>query len=183
MAEEETKDLATRILLTVTVIFVVIAPVVARVAVTRGQTAVEVERPWVTHLELVDRALAERNMSAAVHAWQDAYAAAARPPRWEGLLDVGDASLRIGETPALASSSLGKARGAYLAGLFRARHQGSLEGVLRAAGAFAALGDRDVVQGSLRIAAEIATRHADGEAMDQVRTAGERLMARLESAL
>jgi hypothetical protein len=138
MAEEEKKDLGMRILLTLTLVFVVIAPVVARVAVTRGQTAGEVERPWAAHLELVDQALAKRNMTAATGAWQDAYAAAARPPRWEGLLDVGDASLRLGET--LAPSFVGKARGAYLAGLFRARHQGSLEGVLRAAGAFASLG-------------------------------------------
>jgi len=48
------------------------------------------------------------------------------------------------------------ARRAYLAGLFRARGEGSLPDVLRAAEGFAALGDHAIVEQALAIAAPLA---------------------------
>jgi hypothetical protein len=182
MAVEGTRELGARILLTITVILVVIAPVIARVAVTRGQAEAELGGPWTTHIRQIDRALGEKDLTGAVRAWHEAYAAAMGHPRWEGLLEVGDASLRIGEAPTVATTFVGKARRAYLAGLFRARDQGSLEGVLRAADAFAALGDREVVQRSLRMAEAVAAHGADRYAMDHLRAASERLMSRLAPA-
>jgi len=48
-----------------------------------------------------------------------------------------------------------KARELYLSALFRARQQGSVEGVRRAAAAFDALGDRDIAANATRMAAAL----------------------------
>ena len=61
-----------------------------------------------------------------------------------------------------------------------ARHAGSLEGVLRAAEAFAQLGDVDETQLSLYVARDLAG--SDAEAVDDVRAAAERLSDLLGAA-
>jgi hypothetical protein len=66
---------------------------------------------------------------------------------WPALLQVGDEARSRGDAPA--------ARQAYLGALFRARGERSMIGVLRAAEGFRALGDRDVVEQALRIAAAL----------------------------
>jgi hypothetical protein len=60
------------------------------------------------------------------------------------------------------------ARQAYLGALFRARAEASLDGVLRATGAFATLGDRDIAEEGLRIAESVALRMGTAEARDRV---------------
>jgi hypothetical protein len=60
------------------------------------------------------------------------------------MLAVGDARLRIDQSTGPGNTAVAKAREAYLAALFRARQEGSLEGVIRAAEAFDALGDVEV---------------------------------------
>lgn len=78
-----------------------------------------------------------------------------RAASWQPLLRTGDLARAHGDAPA--------ARRAYLAGLFRARGERSVEGVLRVAEGFAALGDQDVVDHALRMAAAIdAERAAEG---------------------
>ena len=138
--------------------------------------------PWEIHIQKVDEALAERNADAAVRAWHDAYIAALGSWRWEGMVAVGDAYLRIGEGPVSRHASQAKARQIYLAALFRAHQQVSLDGVLRAAEAFADLGDREVVEQSIRIAERLAEQDGDPQAGNRVRTFAERWAARVVEA-
>jgi len=136
------------------------------------------EAPWTAHVRKADQALAERNVGAAELAWHEAFVAALRSRHWKGLLEVGDVYLRIGELARARKASEAKARQLYLAALFRARQQGSVEGVLRTAEAFAALGDREVVDQCLRIAEGLAAQARDAQARALVRAFAERLTAR-----
>lgn len=135
--------------------------------------------PWTAHLERVAAALAQRNVSVAELAWQAAYGEALRSRRWEGMLAVGEVYLRIGEVAGNRKPAEAKARQAYLAALFRARQQESLDGVLRAAEAFAALGDREVAEQGVYVAQRLAARAQDAQARERVRVVAERLSARL----
>ena len=71
-----------------------------------------------------------------------------------------------------------RARESYWTALFRARRQGSLTGVLAAAEAFGALGDRVMVEQCIRIAERLAQLTADAEAADRVRTLAAGLVQR-----
>lgn len=135
--------------------------------------------PWTVHIQAVDEALAKKNVSAAEQGWHAAYVSALRSLGWDGLVEVGDAALRIGEVANGRTASEAKARGTYWAALFRARQQGSLDGVLRTAEAFAALGDRAVAAQCLRLAEGLAARARDAYARARVRTIQERLAARV----
>lgn len=133
--------------------------------------------PWTSHLQGVDEALAQKDVSAAEQAWHQAYVEAIRSRRWEGFVAVGDASLRIGEVVGARPAPVAKARRLYLAALLRAREQGSLDGALRAAEAFAALGDREIAGQGLRIADGLAARRDDAQAHARVRAFADRLAA------
>lgn len=126
--------------------------------------------PWITHLRRAEDALARRNVSAADMAWHDAYRAALKSRRWAGMVEVGEAYLRIGEAVRGRKVSEAKARELFLTALLRARAQGSLDGVLRTTEAFAVLGDREVVEQGLRIAQGLAAQSGDAQALERVRT-------------
>ncbi|MFQ5881845.1 MAG: hypothetical protein ACE5I9_05165 [Candidatus Methylomirabilales bacterium] len=113
---------------------------------------------WTTHIRRVHEALAEKDISGAEWAWHYAYVAALRSRSWEDMVEVGDAALRIGEAAGFRQGSADRARQSYLVALIRARFQESLDGVLRTAQAFAALGDREAVDQSLQIAKGLAAR-------------------------
>ncbi len=113
----------------------------------------EVVEPWRVHVGAMDRALERADASAAVRAWRDAHSAALDSRRWEAMIEVGDAALRMGE--AREGSKLG-ARQAYLTALGRARRDGSVDGVRRAAAGFDALGDLEVAARCRAIAARMA---------------------------
>jgi hypothetical protein len=134
--------------------------------------------PWITHLRRVEDALAQRNVSAADMAWHDAYRAALKSRRWDSMVEVGEAYLRIGEAVRGRKVSEARARELFLTALFRARAQGSLDGVLRTTEAFAALGDREVVEQGLRIAQGLAAQSGDTQALERVRTVAGRLAVR-----
>lgn len=136
------------------------------------------DAPWSRALRRVEDALAHSGLTAAELAWHAAYAEALRSRRWEGLVEVGDAYLRIGEAAGARKPSEARARELYLAALFRARDRGSLDGVLRVAEAFGALGDREVAQQGIHIAQHLATSTRDAQARERVRVAAERLAAR-----
>lgn len=119
--------------------------------------------PWAVHLRAARNALAERNVRAAVRAWDDAHLAAVGSARWEGLIEVGDIALRIGGTDGRRGDAEATARKAYFAALFRARQRDSLEGVLRTAQAFAELGDGQVVEECLGLAELMAADRGDAE--------------------
>ena len=136
------------------------------------------ETAWHEHLQAADAAMAERNVSGAVRVWHEAHGAARRSGTWDALVQVGDASVRIGElAPARSGAARARARDLYLSALFRARAQRSLDGVLRVTEAFAALGDADVVSQGLRIAGRLAASQGPA-AQDRVREAASRLGAR-----
>jgi hypothetical protein len=111
---------------------------------------------WTDPLDRMNAALAHRDMPTALRAWRDAYAAAFASRRWEGMLDVGHAYLRIGDAAHARAAFVPKARQAYLSALFRARQGGSPDGVLRVAAAFETLGDREMVQQCVVIAESMA---------------------------
>src|SRR5262249_40093184 len=125
--------------------------------------------PWTTHLEAMDTAIAANNASAAVLSWRHAYAAALDQPGWRGLVDVAGAALRIGAIAGFKKAAESRARESYWTALFRARRQGSLNGVLDTAEAFGALGDRVMVEQCIRIAERLAVLTGDAEAADRVR--------------
>jgi hypothetical protein len=104
------------------------------------------EAPWAASLRAAESALAQRNLRAAVQAWDAAHLAAVGSLSWEGLIEVGDTYLRIGQASGLRDTTLATTRRAYFAALFRACQKDSLEGILRTAQAFAGLGDAHVVE-------------------------------------
>ncbi|HSD49965.1 MAG TPA: hypothetical protein VLG48_01060 [Candidatus Methylomirabilis sp.] len=134
------------------------------------------DAPWTVHLRQSDEALRKQDVKAAQKAWHQAYLATLGSTTWEGRLDVGDASLRIGEVA--KGRELVKARSLYMEALLRARSQGSLDGVLRAGEAFAALGDLEVANQAIRIAEGLAAEGNDPYAPTRVRSVSERLTTR-----
>lgn len=153
--------------------------VLAILEVMAGQVTLEegAVPPWIVHIRHMDEALAKKDVSRAQQAWHDAYAAALSSQGWEGLLEVGEAWLRIGEVTGHYKSATPTARRSYRAALFRALGQGSLDGVLGAAEAFARLGDQEVVEQCLRLAESIATRAHDGESSERVTAFRKRMAA------
>ena len=135
---------------------------------------------WSEHLLAVDEALARNEVMAARHAWQNGYSAALRSGTWLGLLELGDAYLRIpalGESP---SSPKPMARQVYLRALLRAQAQGSAEGAMLVALAFDQLGDTHVAAHCMRVAEGLAHRQADSGVIEKVGLERERL-ARLSA--
>jgi hypothetical protein len=114
---------------------------------------------WRGYLRVVDQALGQRDIDQAQRAWESAHLAAVESPSWEGLIATGEASLRIGDATSGRTSAEHSARRAYFAALYRACRANSLEGILRAAEAFEALGDREVVEECLGLV----EFQADGE--------------------
>jgi hypothetical protein len=116
------------------------------------------DRLWTAHVASVDQALARHDVSAAVAAWQDAYGAALASRGWEGMIEVGDAFLRIGAEAGSPRGARPNARQAYLNALIRAHRDGSAAGMRRTAEAFAALGDQPVAAQCFRVADQLAAR-------------------------
>ncbi len=127
------------------------------------------QAPWTNQLDAMDAAIATSNASAAVLAWRHAYSAALDQPGWRGLVEVAGAALRISVIPGFQKAAESRARESYWTALFRARRQGSLNGVLDAAEAFGMLGDRVMVEQCIRIAERLALLTGDSEAADRVR--------------
>jgi len=147
-------------LIAAAVALAVVAPAVRAPAHADGPLTPRA-RPWASHVERVDRALADGDLGAAVRGWQEAYIAALGSWRWEGPIEVGDAYLRIGRVSGLRQASAAKARNLYLTALVRARQQSSLDGALRAGEAFARLGDREAAAQCLALAERLAAAEKD----------------------
>jgi hypothetical protein len=129
---------------------------------------------WKGHLQNVDEALTRNDFVSAEVLWSKAYAAALKSRHWEGMVAVGDAYRRLGARAGFHQAAAAKARETYLAALFRARSEGSLEGVLQAARGFAELGDEAVVEQCLHFARKVATQTRDPRAAERVRAFAER---------
>ena len=124
---------------------------------------------WASHLRAMDEALASQDIRAAVRARHEADLAAVADRGWDGPLSVGEASLRLGAAAGVRQVSERWARRAFLLAFVRARERGSLDGVLRAAEAFAAMGDREMAQHCARVAAELAGTSGGARERDRVR--------------
>ena len=135
-------------------------------------------RPWTAPITDMDRAIAQGTVTAAVRAWRRAYMLAVNDLGWEGLIEVARACRRIGAIPGFAKTSEDRARETYWLALFRARRQGSLQGVLESAEAFGALGDRAMVEQCIRVAHRLAVFNADTDAPARVRALAASLMQR-----
>ncbi|HEX6209377.1 MAG TPA: hypothetical protein VF136_01290 [Methylomirabilota bacterium] len=107
---------------------------------------------WAAPLGRMDEALTRGDSAGALAAWRQAYGAAFRSTRWEGMMAVGDAASRLG------ADGRAQSRQAYFTALLRAEREGSLEGLLVVATAFGHLGDRDVLAHALRLAEREAGR-------------------------
>jgi len=121
-------------------------------------------RAWTAPLQRMDEALAARDIRLAERAWHEAYGQALGSRRWEGMVEAGDAALRIRALAKAQRLATPTARQAYLTALVRARGQGSVDGVLRTAEAFARLGDGEVVEQALRVARDLGGVHLEVEA-------------------
>ena len=121
----------------------------------------EIQIAWQAQLLKVEEALARGELAAAERQWREAYAAALKSRHWQGMVATADA----------------KARQAYLTALFRARSEGSVEGVLHTAERFAELGDREVVEHCIRVARRVAAQSPDPQMKEHVRAFTERWAA------
>jgi hypothetical protein len=119
-------------------------------SVAKAETVIP--EPWAVPIRTMDTALTAGDLSAAERAWHAAYVAALQARRWEGMLAVGDAALRLGDVIRGPRVAVTQAREAYLAALFRARDRRSLDGVLRAAEAFDRMGDGELADRARSVA-------------------------------
>ena len=104
--------------------------------------------PWADHLVALAEARAAQDQRMAGLAFREAYTEALASRAWEGMADVGDAALQLGDVR--------RARIAYLTTAYRARAVRSPLGVLRAIDGFSSLGDRQVAAQWLRVARKLA---------------------------
>jgi hypothetical protein len=147
---------------------------IAEIATGRSRVAVDTEsreqtrRATLVHL---DEALARHDVTTAVRAWQEAYELARQARSWRGLVEAADAHIRIGVVANTSAAAAPRAREIYLAALGRARADRSVDGVVRVAEGFAALGDREVTELALRIADSLASRSGDAAARRRVEVA------------
>lgn len=153
-----------------------LAMLLVLIAVGAGLLPDGAPRNWWSPLAGVELSLAAGDVQAAVRQWHEARAEAAAARHWEGLIEVGDAYRRIGMAGGFTPAADVTARALYLAALSSARGQASVDGALRAADAFAGLGEPGLVEVSLGVAARIAGDDADEQA--RVRRAARRTRAR-----
>jgi hypothetical protein len=118
------------------------------------------EAPWVAPLRALHQALGRRDVPAATRAWEQAHIAALESLHWDGLIQAGDACLRIDELAGAGHAARTTARRAYFTALYRACQANSFDGILQAAEAFARLGDWQVVDECVGLA-ELLTETAE----------------------
>jgi len=116
----------------------------------------------------IGEAVQRGDLATARTAWHEAYRSLRRTRDWQAKAALGDTALAVAGGSGARQPWEADARQAYLGALFRARAEASLDGVLRATGAFATLGDRDIAEEGLRIAESVALRMGTAEARDRV---------------
>ena len=98
---------------------------------------------WVQRIARVDAALGRSELNHAIYEWREAYGAAVRTKRSEGLIAVADRAIRIAELAGGSSYFLNEARYVYMHAAFRARAERSRETILGIAETFEKLGDAE----------------------------------------
>ena len=110
---------------------------------------------WVGRIALVDEALGRADRSRAIYQWREAYGAAARSGRPEGLIAVGDRAIRIAEISGGSGYFVREARYVYLHAAHRAHAERSRDTILGIAERFEKLGDTERAEQVRRIAASL----------------------------
>jgi hypothetical protein len=110
---------------------------------------------WVKRIALVDEALGRSDRSRAIYEWREAYGAALRSGRAEGLIAVGDRAVRLAELAGGAGYFLTEARAVYVHAALRARAERSRDTILGIAERFEELGDTERAGQVRRIAASV----------------------------
>jgi hypothetical protein len=129
----------------------------------------ETQIAWQAQLLKVEEALVRGDLVAAERLWRDAYTAALKSRHWQGMVAAADTYRALGARAGFREASIAKGRQTYLTALFRARSEGSVEGVLRTAERFAELGDRGVVEQCIRVARQVAASSRDPQTEEYVR--------------
>lgn len=123
----------------------------ARVAFVQPEPA----PAWVRRIALVEEALGRSDLSRAIYEWREAYGAALRTGRSEGLIAVADRAIRIAEHAGASEYFIREARDVYVHAAFRARAEGSRDTILGIAARFEQLGDTERAEQVRRIAASM----------------------------
>lgn len=110
---------------------------------------------WVQRIALVDEALGRSDLSRAIYEWREAYGAALRSGRSEGLIAVGDRAMRIAERAGGSGYFAREAREVYVHAALRARAERSRDTILGIAEVFEQLGDPERAGQVRRIAASM----------------------------
>jgi len=131
--------------------------------------------PWVSPIRAMDRALDNGDMRVALRHREDARLAALASPDWEGMVAVGDATLRLARSAGLEPAMEPAAWRAYRSALLRVRRQGSFAGAVRVSEAFRALGDREMASQAIGVARALAGLASDSDALERVRALEELL--------
>ena len=159
-----------------------LALLIGGLAVIEVLTARAVSEPpaarWQAALARMDDAIERGDFADAARRWRDANEAARHSRDWAALIEVGDGYRRLDRTGRVSAGLDGGARDAYFKALLRARRDDSLEGVLRVAESFAALGDAAVVEQCLHVAHRLAARNVDPIAARRVQMFADRWAAR-----
>lgn len=110
---------------------------------------------WVQRIALVDEALGRADLSRASYQWREAYGAAVKSGRAEGLIAVGDRAIRISQLMGGSGYFFTEARYVYMYAAHRARAERSRETILGIAEVFEKLGDTERAEQVRRIAASV----------------------------
>jgi len=110
---------------------------------------------WVQRVALVDEALGRAELSRAIYEWREAYGAALRSGRSDGLIAVGDRATRIAQLAGGSAYFAREAKEVYVHAALRARAEGSRDSILRVAEMFERLGDKERAEQVRRIAGSL----------------------------
>jgi hypothetical protein len=131
---------------------------------------------WDEYITVMDEALTRGDVRAAEMARQGAFLAARGSRRWDAMLAVGDASVRLMRSPDVSLTLRPEVGQIYRWALFRARQQDSLEGVVRVSEAFIEFGDRDAARDGLAMATAMLTAsRGHHDITDRVKALSDRL--------
>lgn len=133
------------------------------------------EASWGEYIQVMDDALTRGDVNAAEMARQAAFLAARGSRRWDAMAAVGDASVRLMKSPGARPTLWPEVRQIYRWALFRARQQGSLEGVVRVSEAFIELGDREAARDGLALATAMLIESRGAQDGDRVKALSDRL--------
>jgi hypothetical protein len=110
---------------------------------------------WVQRIALVDEALGRSDLSRAIYQWREAYGAAVRSGRSDGLIAVGDRAVRLAALAGGSGYFLTEAKYVYVHAALRARAERSRDTILGIAEVFEQLGDPERAGQVRRIAASV----------------------------